>query len=219
MNQNLTDINIVLDRSGSMSSIRVDTIGGFNTFLKAQKEVPGEATLTLAQFDDQYELIHNGKNIQDVPELTKATFIPRGWTALLDAIGSTIIATGARISALPEENRPGKVLFVILTDGEENKSSEFTREKINEMIKHQADVYQWEFVFIGAKQDAIKTGAGFGIKAGNAMSYAANAIGTQSVFNSVSDNAAEYRCAKLTNQSFFSQEDRDMQKKAGAVNA
>ena len=217
MRDDLTDINIVLDRSGSMQSVRTDTIGGFNTFLKSQKEAAGEATLTLAQFDDRYETVHDGKNIQDIPELTMETFIPRGWTALLDAIGRTINSTGARLAAMPEEERPGRVIFVILTDGYENYSKEFKKEQINEMIEHQTDVYQWDFVFLGANQDAIQTGVGMGILAGNSMTYAATASGVCDVYNSIGASMSSYRVGNAQlKKSFFSNEDRKKQEDAGA---
>ena len=219
MKNDLTDISVILDRSGSMESVKTDTIGGFNAFLKTQKEAPGEALLTLAQFDDQYEIVHSGKNIQDVTNLTAETFVPRGMTALLDAIGRTINATGVRLSALPEAQRPGKVIFVILTDGQENKSTEFTREKISEMIKHQTEVYKWDFVFLGANQDAIQAGASIGVMAGNSMTYAANAKGTQAAFVSVGATMCAYRGGDQTLKSnFFSQADRTAQAQAGAGN-
>lgn len=215
MKENLTDITIVLDRSGSMQSVSTDTIGGFNEFLKSQKAAPGEATLTLAQFDDVYEIVHQGVNIQDVPDLTTETFIPRGYTALLDAIGRSIIATGSRLAALPESERPSKVIFVILTDGHENASKEMTRAKITEMINHQTKAYQWEFVFLGANQDAIQAGAAMGVSANNSMTYAANAVGTQCVFASVGKRMTSYRAGGQS-MGFFEDEDREDQKKAGA---
>lgn len=217
MKTDLTDISVVLDRSGSMQSVRTDTIGGFNAFLKTQKEAPGEALLSLVQFDDQYEVVYSGKNINDVPELTEKTFVPRGMTALLDAIGRTINATGARLSELPENERPSRVIFVILTDGDENASKELTKEKVNEMIKHQTDVYQWDFVFLGANQDAIKAGATMGIMAGNSMSYAANAKGTAAAFASVGATMCAYRSGDTSAKTaFFSDDDRLKQKQAGA---
>ena len=217
MKTDLTDISVVLDRSGSMQSVRNDTIGGFNAFLKTQKEAPGEATLTLAQFDDQYEVVYSGKSIKDVPELTEKTFVPRGMTALLDAIGRTINATGSRLSALPENERPAKVIFVILTDGDENASKELTKEKVNELIKHQTEAYQWDFVFLGANQDAIKAGASMGILAGNSMSYAANAKGTADAFASVGATMCAYRSGDTSAKTaFFSDDDRKKQKQAGA---
>ncbi len=214
MKQNLTDITVVLDRSGSMEVVKADTIGGFNTFLKSQKEAVGEANLTLAQFDTEYELVHSGKPIKDVPELTDKIFVPRGMTALLDAIGRSINATGARLANTPEENRPAKVIFVILTDGEENSSHEFTKEKINEMIKHQTETYKWDFVFLGANQDAIKTGTSYGISANSSLSYKADAYGTKTVFDSMAVNMSNYRSGSVSGQSFFNDVDRDAQAKA-----
>jgi len=217
MKTDLTDISVVLDRSGSMQSVRNDTIGGFNAFLKTQKEAPGEALFTLVQFDDQYEVVYSGKNIKDVPDLTEKTFVPRGMTALLDAIGRTINATGSRLATMPEDERPSKVIFVILTDGDENASKELTKEKVNELIKHQTEAYQWDFVFLGANQDAIKAGASMGIMAGNSMSYAANAKGTAAAFASVGATMCAYRSGDASAKTaFFSDDDRMKQKQAGA---
>jgi len=217
MKDNLTDISLVLDRSGSMDSVKMDTIGGFNEFLKAQKAAPGEAAMTLAQFDHEYEIVHNGINIQDVPKLTEESFVPRGQTALLDAIGRTINATGARLAALPEDKRPSKVIFVILTDGEENNSTEFTSARVKAMIQQQTEVYNWDFVFLGANQDAMYTGAAMGIHANNSMSYEADRAGTTHAFRSVSDNMRSYReGAQGMKTHFFSDADREKQKKSGA---
>ena len=142
MKQNLCDITIVLDRSGSMSSVQADTIGGFNTFIKEQRKLPGECNVSLVQFDDQYEPQYAGKPVGDAPFLDEKTFQPRGMTALLDAIGRTINETGKRLGAMDDDDRPSKVLFVILTDGGENSSKEFTRAKVFEMISHQKTAYQ-----------------------------------------------------------------------------
>jgi hypothetical protein len=213
MKKGYTDISIVLDRSGSMDSVKSDTIGGFNSFLKAQKEVPGEATITLAQFDDIYEVVYEGIRLQGAPLLNDQTFVPRGTTALLDAIGRTINATGKRLAAIPETERPEKVIFVILTDGYENASREFKVEQINDMIRHQRDVYAWEIVFIGANQDAITSASQMGIQAANALTYAANTVGTQQAFSSLTQNIAAYRTNQKLDMS-FSQEDREKQKNA-----
>jgi len=181
MKQGYTHIAVVLDRSGSMSTCATDTVGGFNAFVEDQKKVPGEATLTLAQFDDVYELVHNGIALKDVPSLD---FHPRGYTALLDAIGKTINDTGAWLSQKPEDQRPERVFFVILTDGAENASREFTREQIFKMIRHQEDAYKWQFIFLGANQDAIKAGAGIGIKMDSALTY--NASNTSEAYRTFS---------------------------------
>jgi Mg-chelatase subunit ChlD len=209
-----TDISVVLDRSGSMESVRSDTIGGFNTFLKEQQACPGRANLSLIQFDDHYEVVHASKTIGEVPALTSQTFVPRGSTALLDAIGRTINDTGARLSAMDEESRPGKVVVVILTDGHENSSHEFTKAKINEMITRQREAYAWEFVFLGANQDAIAVGQGMGFVGANAMTYAPNAAGTEAAFVATSANLRSYRTGTSTTTG-YSDADREAQKRAG----
>jgi len=217
MKKDLTNITFILDRSGSMKDVRSDTIGGFNTFIQAQRALPGECVASLVQFDDLYEPMYSAKPIQEAPLLTTETFVPRGWTALLDAIGRTIIETGKSLAAMPEDQRPEKVIFVILTDGGENASKEFTREKVFEMIGHQRDVYLWDFVFLGANQDAIAVGAGLNISAASSMTYAANAAGTQSAFVSASNYTAHTRSVggAAAGASAFTAEDRDEQTKAG----
>ena len=125
------DITIILDRSGSMESVKDDTIGGFNSFLAEQQKVAGEAVLSLVQFDDQYEVVYQDKDIRAADRLTEATFQPRGMTALLDAVGRTINAVGQRLASLPETERPDKVVLVIMTDGFENSSHEFSAAKIS----------------------------------------------------------------------------------------
>lgn len=218
MKQDYTDINIVLDRSGSMQSIKDDTIGGFNAFLQEQKDVPGAATITLAQFDNVYEVVYQAADLATTPELTGKTFVPRGSTALLDAIGRTINETGARLAVMAEHERPSHVIFVILTDGQENASQEFTAAQINQMIQHQRDAYNWEFVFLGANQDAITTASQLGIQAGHAMSYAASAVGTRAAFKSVAKNMAKMR-VKAAPSMAFEESDRAAQRDAGVDDA
>lgn len=213
MKANYTDINIVLDRSGSMSAVQMDTIGGFNTFLAKQKAEPGEATLTLHQFDDQFETTFDNVVLSEVPDLTSKTFVPRGWTALYDAIGMSIVKAGIRLGAMKEEDRPSKVIFVILTDGDENRSREYTGDKINTMIKEQTEKYNWDFVFLGANQDAIKTGSILGIKGGMSMTYSSNTAGTNAVFDSVATKMSSYRSMSLCStgglkDAFFDDMDR-----------
>jgi hypothetical protein len=213
----LSDITIVLDRSGSMSSVAADTIGGFNRFVADQKAAPGEARLTLVQFDNIYEPVHRGVPIREVPDLTGETFVPRGGTALLDAIGRAIGETGSRLGAMAESDRPGKVFFVVLTDGEENSSREFTRDRINEMIARQRDVYSWQFVFLGANQDAISAAASIGIPTANSMTYAHNAVGTADAFAALSWGTHVNRAAPGgVAVAFFNADDRAAQEKHGA---
>jgi len=191
--ENSTFIAVVLDRSGSMAGIAVATIAGFNKFLAEQKALPGEALLTLAQFDDVYEVVHEAKPLQEVPELTAETFQPRGSTALLDAIGRTINSVGIRLAALPEPERPARVLMLIVTDGHENKSTEFRRQQIQEMVKHQREKYSWEFVYIGANQDALQVATAMNIAPQNAMNYDASAMGTRDAWVGASSSLRSYR--------------------------
>jgi hypothetical protein len=214
--KNKTDITIILDRSGSMQSVKDDTIGGFNNFLSEQQKVEGEASLSLVQFDDQYEVVYEDKDIHAAERLTEATFQPRGSTALFDAVGTTINSVGRRLAALAEEMRPDKVLLVIMTDGFENASHEFTAAKISEMINHQHNVYKWEFMFIGANQDAVLSAREIGIQASAALTYAANSEGTQIAYSIIADKVKNYRVSKDAEALRFNDEDRDRQKKAGA---
>jgi hypothetical protein len=152
MRNDLTDVTLVVDRSGSMEQIRSDAQGGINAFVADQAKLPGECRITLVQFDDKYEIVHSGILASQWPEYHLS---PRGSTALLDAVGRAIIETGNRISAMPEDQRPGLVICVISTDGMENASREFTYKKVSEMISHQQTVYNWQFTFLAANQDAF----------------------------------------------------------------
>ncbi len=181
----LTDITLVLDRSGSMESIKTATIEAFNGFVRSQLHGIGNVRLTLVQFDDQYEVVYEAVPLPEAPLLTDDTFLPRGSTALLDALGRTINATGERLRKMPEMERPGNVVFVTLTDGEENSSHRFNMTTINSMISHQQATYNWHFLFLGANQDAIATAANLGIGAGDALTLAASPVGVQASMNAV----------------------------------
>lgn len=188
-----TEIVCVIDRSGSMAPLTKDSIGGFNSFLESQKEIPGEATLTLALFDHEYSVVHDNVNLQEVPNLNSDTYVPRGMTALHDAIGRTMDTVGVRLSNTPEQDRPEKVIFVILTDGAENSSQEYQQDKIAEMIKHQREVYNWEFVFLAANQDAFETGGSLNISRGMTMNYSATSKGVTDAYCSASASVADLR--------------------------
>ncbi|MFI5103477.1 MAG: hypothetical protein ACHP79_01015 [Terriglobales bacterium] len=195
MKKDLTHIIIVLDRSGSMSSVQEATISGFNEFINRQRQLPGEATLLAIKFDDQYETLYDGP-LAAVPPLDQHSFVPRGMTALQDAIGRTIHQAGQKLEVMPEEQRPEKVLFMILTDGLENASKEFNREKVAEMIKHQREKYSWEFIFLGANQDAVLVGSGFNIPQHAAMTYAASPAAMAATMAAASDYTEQHRAGK-----------------------
>lgn len=205
--KNHTRIVIILDRSGSMATVRENTVKGFNDFISKQKEVKGDASVKLVQFDDKYDVVFD-KPLQDTPELTQDTFVPRGGTALLDAQGRTIVELGRELEALSESERPNKVIIVTLTDGHENSSTDYTREKVKQLTEHQRTTYGWEFVFLGANQDAIRTAAGLGILRQSALTYStADPIAYASAMNAMSANIASSRSlGKAIN---FTEEERN----------
>jgi hypothetical protein len=184
-----TELISIIDRSGSMATIAKDAIGGFNTFLADQKTVPGEARMTLALFDDKYDVLYAGKTLAEAEPLTDKTFVPRGGTALLDAIGRTLNDQGARIKA---EGWADKVIVCILTDGGENQSREFRQDQIKTMVQH-AEGHGWSFVFLAANQDAFAAGASYGINAAHTMAFAASATGTQTAYASMSNTTRSLR--------------------------
>jgi len=183
MNQNLTEIIFILDRSGSMGGLESDTIGGFNGFVKKQSE-EGQTSLTTVLFDDQYEILHNGIDATNVV-LTGNEYFTRGSTALLDAIGKTINDVGRKLSETPEDSRPGKVIFVITTDGFENASKEFSYDKVKKMINHQSEKYGWEFIFMGANIDVAKEGSKLGIRADRSFAWVSSPMGIGTMYAEV----------------------------------
>lgn len=192
MNKNVTEIIFLLDRSGSMSGLESDTIGGFNAFIKKQSELEGETLVTAVMFDDQYEVLWNGIDAKNV-KLSDREYYVRGCTALLDAVGKTILDVGHRLSMAIEEQKPGKVIFVITTDGMENASREFNYDKVKELIKHQQEKYNWEFIFMGANIDAVKEADSLGINVENAYNFEASEDGVEKMYNVICEAVSEKR--------------------------
>lgn len=215
MKKGFTEIVFLLDKSASMSGRTSDTIGGFNGFLKEQKEVEGEANITLVQFAGLGETVpYKTVNINEQEELTTETYRANGGsTAYLDALGKVINETGQRLHELRESQKPEKVVFVVMTDGLENASREFTREAIRSMIKHQEDKYSWQFVFMGANFDAVGEGQKFGINVMRAYSYNATSGGFAEAFGATSKNLRNYRSNLAVNMD-FTEEDRKKQEQA-----
>ncbi len=193
----LTEIVMVVDRSGSMATIKDDAIGGLNTFIEEQQKVKGEANLTTVLFDDEYILHHDGVDIKKVKPFDEETYVPRGMTALLDAIGKTANDVGERLRKTNKKDRPEKVLFVILTDGMENNSKEFTKPQIVEIIDHQREKYNWEFAFLAANQDAIQEGASYGLPGRACLNFAHSTEGTQHMAASLACYTKHYRMGKI----------------------
>jgi hypothetical protein len=191
MNTNLTEIVVVMDRSGSMNKVRDDVIGGFNSFVDDQSNCEGEARLTLVQFSSSSDIICDGVPLLDVYALNPETYCPSGWTAMLDAIITTIDNVGSRLAETPEDDRPGKVIFVIITDGDENFSKRYPAPLgytvCKDRITHQTDVYGWEFIFLAANQDAVLKAGQLGVKANFSKTYTPTSIGTVSVYRGSSE--------------------------------
>lgn len=193
MRSDLTEIAFVLDRSGSMNPIAADAIGGFNTFLASQQSLPGEARLTLVLFDHEYLVTHNNVDIRSVPPLDSAAYVPRGMTALLDAVGRTIDDVGARLATTPEEQRPAKMIVAILTDGQENASRDYSFATLASMIKHQQEKYSWEFLFLAANQDAIAAAGALSIQPKDAISFQATGQGVRQAHAALNARVAQVR--------------------------
>ena len=192
MSSNVTEIIFLLDRSGSMAGLESDTIGGFNAFIEKQIKMEGITKVTAVLFDDRYELLWNGIDAKDA-KLTDKEYFVRGRTALLDAVGKTILDVGYRISSKNEEEKPARVIFVITTDGYENSSCEFSYNKVRELIIHQQEKYNWEFVFLGANIDASKEAENIGINEDDAYNYTANKDGVEKMYNFVCEKVCEKR--------------------------
>lgn len=188
VNEKATEIVFLLDRSGSMSGLESDTIGGFNGFVKEQSKM-GKTYLTTVLFDDKYEILHNNVNAKNAV-LTKEDYYTRGSTALLDAVGKTIQTVKRRL-----ENENRKVIFVITTDGQENASKEYTYAQIKRMISTQQEEYNWEFVFMGANIDAMQEGTRLSIKPTNTFNYSATSDGTKAMFAQANESVLNIRNA------------------------
>jgi len=187
-----TQIVCLLDRSGSMSAIINDAIGGFNEFIAEQKKLSDEATLTVAIFDTQYDLVYNNVNIKEVEKITRDTWSPRGMTALYDAIGKTINDVKNIHAEMKKKNRPDKVLFCVVTDGYENASQEYDNNAIRKMIKD-CEKNDWSFIYLAANQDAFDVGTSFGISGGNTYNFMATADGASKMSMTLNNASVSYR--------------------------
>lgn len=219
-----THVAFLLDRSGSMQSVAEQTVSGINEFLREQREQTGACTFTLVQFDDEdpQEVVYDMQPIAEAAPLTAATFIPRGSTPLLDAMGMLIESTGARLAAMDEPDRPGAVILVIMTDGMENASRRFSSDQVFEMIRHQREVYQWQVMFLGANQDAIAQAGRLGVDPGASLTYAANDDGVRHAMASSSHHVAHFRrraAHGAVAEVAFTDEDRAEQAEAGSRTA
>ena len=191
--KNLTEMIFILDRSGSMCGLESDTIGGFNSLINKQKAEDGDAIVTTVLFDDGMSIIHDRFDIKDVAPMTDKDYYVGGCTALLDAIGKSINKAVSVQRHLPEDKRADKVIFVIITDGHENASCEYTYSKIKKMIDFEQEKYGWEFLFLGANIDAVSEGARFGIREDRAVRYKSDEVGTALNYEVVGEAVSNIR--------------------------
>ena len=211
-----THISVILDRTGSMDEIRDDTIGGFNTFLGEQKKQKAKATLTLVQFDskDPYEVIHRFKAIGEVPELTRETYVPRASTPLFDALGRGINDLEKSLASIVKKDRPQKVVFAVVTDGQENASHEFSKQQVVKMIREKTEKEKWQFVFLSADLGAIDEARDLGVSINASLAYEKNAMGTRGAWDSLSKSAAKFRSSGNPDMA-FEPKDRKYQQDSG----
>jgi uncharacterized protein YegL len=209
MKKDLVEMVFILDRSGSMSGLEKDTIGGFNSMIEKQKKTPGEALVSTVLFDDAFEVLHNRKRIKEVKSMTSEEYFVRGSTALLDAIGRSIVKMVSIYRKLKDDEKPEKMIFVITTDGMENASREFSRSQIKEMIEYQKEKFNWEFIFLGANINAISTARDFGIREDRVANYHSDDKGTEINYRVISDTISELRVNKAIRSNWKEEIDKD----------
>ena len=216
MKKNLTEIVFILDRSGSMSGLEADTIGGFNSMIEKQRKADGEALVSTVLFDNMSEVIHDRVNIRDIQPMTGRDYTVRGCTALLDAIGGAIHHIGNVHKYARPEDVPEHTLFIITTDGMENASRFYSSDRVKQMIERQKAKYGWEFLFLGANMDAVKEAARFGISSDRAVRFENDAQGVAVNYHVVSETVSRMReapCCASIGAEWKEQIEADFQKR------
>ena len=211
----MTELVFILDRSGSMYGLEQDTIGGFNSMLEKQRRESGEAYVTTVLFDNRVEFLHDRLPMQQVPSMTEKDYTVRGSTALLDAVGSTIKHIARIHKYAHPDHKPTNTLFVIITDGMENASRQYTYDKVKEMITHEQEKYGWEFLFLGANIDAISTARRFGIDEDRAVNYHCDSAGTALNYEVVSEAIRTVRACAPLSRDWKARIDEDYKKRGG----
>ncbi len=199
MKSNYSKLIFIMDRSGSMSSIWTDAVGGFNQFVKDQKAIEGGADLSLIAFDTEYEVAIDKQDLQLVEGFDTTKYGPRGGTALIDAIGKTINTVGQELAQMNEDERPENVILTIMTDGQENASNEFTQSQVKEMLEHQQNKYNWKVMFLGANIDAANVSQGFGIPLAHTIQYASTGSSSRAAYAQMDSFAGSVRTKSAIN--------------------
>lgn len=213
MRKDLTELVFIIDRSGSMSGLERDTIGGFNSMIRKQKQAEGEALISTVLFDNVSEVLHDRVNVKDIQSMTEHDYTVRGTTALLDAIGGAIHHIGNVHKYARQEDVPEHTMFVITTDGMENASRYYSSDKVKKMIERQKVKYGWEFLFLGANIDAVETASHFGIGADRAVNYNCDSEGTALNYEVVSDAICSVRCSAPLKSDWKKRIDEDYKKR------
>ncbi|WP_302496506.1 vWA domain-containing protein [uncultured Flavonifractor sp.] len=213
MKKNLTELVFILDRSGSMQGLEVDTIGGFNAMLEKQKKEPGEAFVSTILFNDHTQVLHDRVKIEAVEPITHREYYVRGCTALLDAIGGAIHHIGNIHKYARSEDVPEHTLFVITTDGMENTSRRYTSQQVKTMIQRQKEKYGWEFLFLGANIDAVETAGSLGIAPDRAVNYHCDSEGTRLNYEVVSQAVTAFRCCATLDEHWKDDIEEDFRKR------
>lgn len=215
MKKNLTEIVFILDRSGSMSGLEADTIGGFNSMIAKQKKAEGDALISTVLFDSTSEVLHDRVDVQRVRQMTNRDYEVGGCTALLDAIGGAIHHIGNIHKYARPEDVPEHTMFIITTDGMENASRFYSVDRVRHMIERQTEKYGWEFLFLGANIDAIETARSFGIGADRAVNYHSDSEGTQLNYEVLSDAISAVRSSQPIPEGWKERIDEDFKKRRG----
>ena len=213
MKKNLTELVFILDRSGSMSGLERDTIGGFNAMIEKQKKQDGECVVSTVLFDDESRVIHDRVSLDEIKPMTEDDYFVGGCTALIDAIGGAIHHIGNVHKYARPEDVPENTIFIITTDGQENASHRYSSDKVKQMIERQKDKYGWEFLFIGANIDAVETAKRYGIEQDRAVNYHADPQGTSIVYESVSKAVCNVRASKCMAENWAEDIDKDYKKR------
>lgn len=210
---NITELVFILDRSGSMSGLESDTIGGFNAMIQKQRKEDGECYVSTVLFDDYSEVLHDRVKLSEIRPMTDNEYTVRGCTALIDALGGAIHHIGNVHKYARPEDVPAHTMFIITTDGMENSSHKYTSERVKQMIQRQKEKYGWEFLFIGANIDAVETAAKYGIDSNRAVNYNADKEGTKILFKSVSKAVCSMRQSEELSTDWCEEIDRDFKKR------
>ena len=209
----ITELVFILDRSGSMSGLEKDTIGGFNSMIEKQKKQEGECYISTVLFDNESEVIHDRVKLSEIKPMTEDDYYVRGCTALIDAIGGAIHHIGNVHKYARPEDVPEHTMFIITTDGMENASRRYTSDRVKAMIERQKEKYGWEFLFIGANIDAVETAAQYGINPDRAVNYNADEKGTKILYATVSESICQMRANAPLQANWSEEVNKDYQKR------